>query len=359
MNSNPDMRFGAADIDAAVARGALERAAADRLTAFLMNRDADSSGDPDEERLRLITGFNDIFVTIGIGLFIGALSYMLNSGFGGAGSVGVALAAWALAEVFTRRRRMALPSIVLLIVFVTACLGIGTLLVAWFSGGSIYPGFALSFWEAGNYVGVAAGLAAIAGAALHWWRFHVPITVAAFAAGLALMVASLIEGFQPGFIALHPTLVIAPIGIAIFAAAMAFDARDRHRLTQRTDIAFWLHLLAAPLIVHPVVYPILKETDLATTGAAAIISIFTVLCLVALTVDRRALLVSSLLYLGYASSKLLSWSGLAIGNAAVAVLIVGATVLALSVAWQPMRRLVLQLLPSAVRGLVPPPARAT
>ena len=34
---------------------------------------------------------------------------------------------------------------------------------------------------------------------------------------------------------------------------MSFDISDRERLTRRADCAFWLHLLAAPLIVHSVV----------------------------------------------------------------------------------------------------------
>ena len=105
-------------LDAAVAKGVIDRKAADNLAEFLIqNRDAAS--EPDEERLRLITGFNDIFVTIGIALFLGALNYLL--GFGLQGSLGVAIASWGLAEVFTKRKRMALPSIVLLVTFVVSC----------------------------------------------------------------------------------------------------------------------------------------------------------------------------------------------------------------------------------------------
>ena len=40
-------------------------------------------------------------------------------------------------------------------------------------------------------------------------------------------------------------------GLAVFALAMRFDLSDPKRQTRRTDIAFWLHMLAAPLIVHP------------------------------------------------------------------------------------------------------------
>ena len=57
--------------------------------------------------------------------------------------------------------------------------------------------------------------------------------------------------------------------------------------------------------------PLLTDTAVDMASAVAIVSLFAVLSLVALTVDRRALLVSSLLYLGYASSKFLSWSGVA------------------------------------------------
>ncbi len=42
------------------------------------------------------------------------------------------------------------------------------------------------------------------------------------------------------------------LGIGTFLFAMWWDSSDRARLTRRADVAFWLHLLAAPMIVHPV-----------------------------------------------------------------------------------------------------------
>jgi hypothetical protein len=42
-------------------------------------------------------------------------------------------------------------------------------------------------------------------------------------------------------------------GLRVFAAAMSFDLSDRDRMTRRSDCAFWLHLLAAPLIVHSLI----------------------------------------------------------------------------------------------------------
>jgi hypothetical protein len=345
--SKDELVFGRGDLEAAVAKGVLDRSAADGFAEFLIQSRNEAANDPDEERLRLITGFNDIFVTIGIALFLSALGYPILGPYGGPeASLGVAIASWGLAEVFTKRKRMALPSIVLLVVFVMSCAGAAH---TFFS-----PTFKLyQYFEFNGLPGLPYGLAAVAASVLHWLRFRVPITIAAFAAGLAVTVVAVIERFNSGFVFEHTSLVFIPIGLAIFAVAMKFDMSDRNRMTQRTDIAFWLHLLAAPLIVHSIVYPLLAESALSTGAAIAILLLFAILSFVALTIDRRALLVSSLLYLGYASSQILTWSGVASENLGLSVLIVGATVLALSVAWQPMRRFVLNVMPDAIRSRVP------
>jgi hypothetical protein len=340
--TNPgDFTFGRAELEAAVAKGVLDRNAADSFTEFLIQNRNEAASDPDEERLRLITGFNDIFVTIGIALFLGALFYFTAS-------IGVAVASWGLAEVFTKRKRMALPSIVLLVTFVLSFAASISVLLA--------PDSEMPNFYDGKLNGLVFGLAAVAASTLHWFRFHVPITIATFAAGLVAIATTFIAYLNQNLILDYPMAIFTPLGIAVFLAAMKFDMSDRNRLTQRTDIAFWLHLLAAPLIVHSIVHPLLTESAVDLGSAVAIVSLFAVLSLVALTVDRRALLVSSLLYLGYASSKLLSWSGVASENAGLSILIVGGTVLVLSVAWQPLRRLVLQILPQNVRNLVPPAA---
>src|SRR6267142_4085926 len=90
---------------------------------------------PDDEQLRFIGGFSDVFVTIGLAMFLGAIGFFAAQNGGGFGaSIVIAAAAWLLAEFFTRLRRMALPSIVLLIVFA----------VAVFIGASIFLGAGIS-----------------------------------------------------------------------------------------------------------------------------------------------------------------------------------------------------------------------
>ena len=38
------------------------------------------------------------------------------------------------------------------------------------------------------------------------------------------------------------------LGIGVFLFAMRWDSSDPARVTRRSDVAFWLHLLAAPMI---------------------------------------------------------------------------------------------------------------
>ena len=49
-------------------------------------------------------------------------------------------------------------------------------------------------------------------------------------------------------------------GLGVFTLAMWWDRSDRVRQTRRSDVAFWLHLLAAPMIAHPV-FHLLGVTD--------------------------------------------------------------------------------------------------
>lgn len=337
-----------ADLESAIAAGVIDAGAADRLVAFVQKADGSQA---DEENLRLISSFNDIFVTIGLALFLGALAYIV-SGMGVSGSaLVIAAASWVLAEIFTRLKRLALPSIVLLVVFALAAF---TCIASWLAPD-------LGIFDAVSRGGptmplAIAGIATAGLVGVHWWRFRVPITIAAGCSALAITAITLARGYAPEIVEARPILVMLPVGLAIFALAMWYDVSDRQRLTRRTDIAFWLHLLAAPLIVHPIVAELTTLGDMTITDAGVILALFIVLSTVALVADRRALLVSSLIYLGYAAYTLISTTAWGSSTYAFAVLAVGSTVLLLSVAWRPLRRLVLQAMPDPIRDRVPEPA---
>jgi hypothetical protein len=346
-------KFESSDIHNAVTAGVVQQDVANRLLDYLAQKDTKNLHNADEEQFRLVTSFNDIFVTIGVALTLGALSALANvmvgsttgvflSLFGGnfASSIVVAFASWGLAEIFTRKRRMALPSIVLLAVFV-ASTGLAASFLAE-SLGSLSD----------SLIAGVGSLAASLAAAAHWWRFKVPITVAAGTAALAVLALTSLASFVDVWD--RPYLTVLPLGLIILFLALKIDSTDRLRVTPRTDIAFWLHLLAAPMIVHSVIAPSIADGGLSTISAILVIALFAAIGLLALVIDRRAMLVSSLTYFGYAAFQMIKLAGLEAQGTALAVLLVGTSVLLLSVGWQALRRILLPGLPHAVQTKVPP-----
>jgi hypothetical protein len=349
--TRPD--FSSADLDAAVDAGLLEPRARDRLLAFAAARAAAGSGDPvpEAESFRLLSGFNDIFVTLACLLLLGALAALIP---GTAAAAAVAAAAWGLAEYFTRVRRLALPSIVLLLAFVGAVFA--------FTFGAVTAGghWGLAVTQlrtTGNGAALwapllVAGLAGAGAAALHWRRFRVPITLAAGAAALAAGLVGLTGAlFGNGTAMLFAALAA---GLATFAAAMRYDMADPARLTRNTDIAFWLHLLAAWLIVHPVFQLSgLLSGNPGPLGGATVLLVYLALTAVALAIDRRALLVSALGYVLYALQALFEGGQVAAGFALTA-LVLGSFLLILSAAWTALRRPLLARLPAPWAARLPP-----
>jgi hypothetical protein len=108
------------------------------------------------------------------------------------------------------------------------------------------------------------------------------------------------------------------------------------------------------MVVHPVMQNVMYGGSPGAVAALLTFVLFALLSLVALTVDRRAMLVSSLLYLGYAIFEMLK-AGDALPSTSVAVLLVGAVVLGMSFAWRPLRAALLSILPATIAQRVPPP----
>jgi hypothetical protein len=323
------------------------------------------SVEPDDEQLRFVTGFADIFVTLGLALFFGAAAYLISFYVIGATLWAIiAVLAWMLAEFFTRRRRMALPSIVLLALFATAVFGCVFDLITSPQPGSYatwwMPSWGTRIWFIENAPSILpAALVTAALVAAHYWRFRVPITIAA---GAAALIAAIMAGLDWALPYASWTIsngLLLLCGLCVFALAMRFDMSDPQRQTRRTDIAFWLHLLAAPLIVHPLITALLQgyalETTLTTASALAILGIFLGLGVVSVIIDRRALLVSGLIYAGLAFGTLIGQTALADKTIPATVLALGVFILLLSAGWRPLRSLILHLLPAALARRLPHP----
>ncbi len=107
------------DIDDAVRAGVIDAGAAAAFRAHVaVLRSAPAV---DEEHFRLVTGFNDFFVVIAAALLLAAVVWIGAAATDALGAGLAAVVAWGLAELFVRRRRMALPGIFLLLAFVLAC----------------------------------------------------------------------------------------------------------------------------------------------------------------------------------------------------------------------------------------------
>jgi hypothetical protein len=248
---------------------------------------------------------------------------------------------------------MALPSILLLLAFVggvfatalfTLILGVGPDNV---NGNDKLGGI------------LAAISASIAGGAawLHWRRFHVPITVAAGAAAVAGIVAGLVVSALGGNVDQARNVILGLVlflGVGVFLFAMWWDASDRARLTRRSDVAFWLHLLAAPMIVHPV-FTLLGLTSghIGIGEGLAVVLLYVVLGITALAVDRRALLVSALAYVLFALDELFRQFGAVELNVALTALVIGSALLLLSAFWHQARATIVRPLPESLREKLP------
>ena len=350
------------DLDEAVAAGAISAESATALRGFVETQRALPG--VDEEHFRLITGFNDIFVSIASAILLFAVGFIGQS-FGQAlglvvdhdgpsplAPLAIAATAWGLALFFTAKRRMALPSIMLLLAFVGGIFATAAFALALGVGDPPNEQEALIV----GVIGAAAGAVATGAAWLHWKRFHVPITIAAGAAAVSaiaigLLIAAIgnVENFEKpilGFVLL--------LGIGVFLFAMRWDSSDPARVTRRSDVAFWLHLLAAPMIVHPVFTLLGLNDGTATIGEGlVVVALYVALGITALAIDRRALLVSALAYVLYALSELFKQVGAVELNIALTALVIGSALLLLSAYWHQARSMVVQRLPAGLRSHLP------
>jgi hypothetical protein len=187
----------------------------------------------------------------------------------------------------------------------------------------------------------------------------VPITVAAGAAAVAGTAIALIlaaigpQGGDEGRTILMPLVFVA--GLAVFAYAMRWDMSDRARETRRSDVAFWLHLLAAPMIAHPLFQwlGISSGDTIGASGGALVLAIYVLFGIVALAVDRRALLVSALAYVLFALTRLFQEFGMVELNVALTALVIGSALLTLSAFWTRIRGGLVRQLPSELQARLP------
>ncbi|MFI8620491.1 hypothetical protein ACIGBN_05910 [Marinomonas sp. NPDC078689] len=327
------------DLNYAVEKGVFTDTAVTEFRSLLAEEKQTAA--VDEENFRLVGGFNDIFVVIACSLLLFSSVWVVRPSSNTLAMLVFAALSWGLAEFFVRKRKMALPAIVLLLSFM------GGVFWCVFSISSSIPSFSVQ----------AASLFAAAvttmSAYLHWRRFRVPITVAVGTGALFVSVLSLVLVMFPAAKS-GLMMVLFLCGVAAFLLAMYWDASDTQRITRRSDVAFWLHLLSAPLIIHPIFSNLgILNGNESLLSMLVVVFLYLLMTSISIAVDRRAFMVSSLIYVLYAVSAIIeSYGGIGYSFALTGVLI-GGGLLLLSAKWHFMRAQLLCALPSAIQRHLP------
>ncbi len=348
-----------------------------------------------DESFRLVGGGNDVFVALGIVLLMSgvwsAITTWVANVPAACGLMGLFL--WGLAEIVTRRRRMKLSSLIISVAFTaTIIAGLGFWIAANVDFITIdNPLRALDLRDQIRSTALIA-IAAVAAGAIVWFaRFRVPIMTAVLVlTALAFAAIGIADGVVDGIVswrtpvasqadavALGKSLLWVPLvmGLVVFVIGVVLDLKDRHRDTLLSDCAFWMHVISAPLIVHPLfvlatgTMPFFANILPIETGSGDASATVTLLVLVAvffytaLAIDRRSLLVPALGYfatVGIVSLVQATASTTGVPVFAVVLALVGILVIVFGAGWQNIRRAVIATtLPGPVLRRLPPIATRT
>lgn len=359
------MRMDSIELDAAVAAGLIDQDQALKLRNFRATTRQQTLAD--EERFGSIDGMSDVMTAVGLCFALGALSCVAFA-FGPWFAPVIAIAAWGLAEVFTLRRRLAVTSFVVFIAYIVAMtvFGFTVALTIPVTKAMLLAGSTGDVPIVPPLQGLVTAAVATGAVVLYWLRFRLPVayTVALVAAiNVLVHVLRLIAPGAPGWVV---ATVQLGAGLLLFAIAMGWDLSDIRRETRRADVAFWVHLAAGYQIASAVFKLVLglagmpegwdRLTHFGTLapsngGALAVIGVALVFTLLALAIDRRSLLMSSLAYILPAAVKLASVTG---DSAPVlAAFLVGLFLAVLAVCWRRLRTVVVAGLPVMLRAQLP------
>lgn len=316
----------------------------------------------DSEMPRFIRGFHDILITIGV--LIGVF---------GLWGIGTAYAVipviLILSELLVRRQRLALPAVVLTVLLFSATLVILEQHLTVFDANGYAAG---DYFENESLTSFFYVLPIPFVLGLYYSRYKVPLALAGaiFAGGttilLSIQLIMSVASHQPHFVEKHPQIFIVMVfltAVAIFLRALRMDFRDPLRLTRRSDVAFWLHLMAAPTLLYSTlslvfmddVSKVLDSGNMNTSQAIIVLVIVAIFMKIGLLLDRRAFVTAGLLSLGLAIWSIFeknSFSGTI--SFYVIPIIIGILVLSLGMGWPHIRRLMFRFLPEIVTKKLPP-----
>ncbi|WP_421791811.1 hypothetical protein [Hyphobacterium sp.] len=367
-----------------------------------------SSARPSDEMLPFLNNFHDIFTTIGVLILLGGLGVGAGTVMSGLeieeGSLrwqmalmgligGIAIVTWLLSAVLVGRQRRILPGIFLCGAFTVSV----TIVLVWAYAQFLQHG--LNIGE-GTFEGrfgfaddmefnrdtvnlvlaevpialrilpIVAGLAALVPVAMFYFSFRLPFAGGLMGVGLATLAALTLFTIDPYTAGMYAPALNVAIGAALLLAGIVFDARDPQRTTRLSGTAFWLHFFAAPILLSAVLNVVqigwtFDEADFANPEAINLLAamgsdggnatqlavtalvVIAIFALVSLLINRRALIVSGLLTAGISIAVIVNQAGLETPTVvAITLLSLGAVVVLLGAAWNPVRSILLAPVPS-------------
>lgn len=342
--------FGLSELRAAVAAGIVNETQAASLAALAQDRAGRRSALPaEDEPFEFFRGFAEILIAFGLLILLGGIALLLFAVGGVAVLIAIpaimAAVSWWMARYFTIRRRMNLPSMVL---------------VSAYSMGVYISALALlgQTGLSARVFALAAAALTVAATALWFRRFKLPFAMFVLGVFGFLAIYTLFAGLAPasgrvdsldGLLntidpRFDPTLASLVFGVAAFAGAMWFDLRDRYRIGRYAATAFWLHLLAGAALVNAVVGNLYIGEGAASIGLTAVALLL--FALVALVIDRRSLLTAGTAYIGAVIYWMVAGDGAASQREWALILIVlGLFFTLLGTWWVPLRGAILRALP--------------
>jgi len=339
--------FSKDDIRAAVAAGLMNEKQAAGLLSLAQERLGMRDGlVNDDEPFEFFKGFSEIFITVGLWLlFSGILAF--GAVVGGPLAVfiiGMVLT-WLFAMYFTKKRRMSLPSISLAAGFGLFLGGVALLLQT--SNSTDIDAINVTIMAG---VGMAAML-------LYFRFFKLPFAMFVFGVFGLILIYSIMVGSQGSSLPFidfkenifdlsqNSGLAVGSLifGLLAFSLGIYFDTKDPHRISRYSATGFWLHILAAPVLVNTMAMTLYNSGG--TLGYLLTLLLLIFVTVVSLVIDRRSFLTAGIGYLG----AIIAWAfNSNMGDATSMVytlLILGTFITVLGTWWTQVRAWLMQRLP--------------
>lgn len=351
-----DVSLNRQDISDAVKRQLItEKQAAGLMSIGHARLGAVANVEADDEPFEFFRGFNEVFLCVGLLLFLGAFCAVFSSGI--AAFPGILLT-WYLGEYFLRKRRMVLPGFVISSFF------------AAFVGFSSFSLLAAS-WDTGEEGLMPSSLdlvvlllVILGGVYAFYHRFKTPFALYLLSIGMSFLlvtvsailvggeVGAIKEGSRPGLEfyqqywsttdALNVVVANLVFGVGAFFFAMKYDVQDPHRVARYSQNGFWLHLIAGYSLVSTLAGAM--HDDATSLSMIALAVVLILLSIVSIIVDRRPLLMSAVAYLAFVWGRAVQESFENLSSSWI-ILVVGAFVIVLASKWGAWRNAMMRALP--------------